>query len=281
MSTIIKSIRLILIFIVLTAITQVGGLIYLLYKPIGIAINKRFTGFKRYSRILIFIAMYLFITLVIIPPLAEIFGRVSLPLSNTKLKPATSFTWLANRHYVKPELLDLLEDVRSDLPSNISIVYLDANFPFIDGFPLIGHLSHNDGEKIDLAFIYSNSERDYLNDGKSFSGYGIVEAPKETELDQPNICADQGYWQYSLTTRFTLIETSKNYQFDNRANRLLLSKLASDSRTGKIFIEPHLRDRLKLNKFPKVRYHGCHSARHDDHIHLQLLSKRNSSKSNN
>lgn len=38
----------------------------------------------------------------------------------------------------------------------------------------------------------------------------------------------------------------------------------------KIFLEPHLKTRLKLSKYSKIRFHGCHSVRHDDHIHLQL-----------
>lgn len=270
MSIVIKSVRLILIFIILTAFTQVGGLIYLVYKPFGVAVSKRLTGKKKLLRLVMFIFVYLILSLTLVPILAKRFGRVPLPKTNPKLTPATSFTWLANRHYVKPELLDLLQETSDVLPENLSIVYLDANFPFLDGFPLIGHLSHNDGEKIDLAFVYSNSEGKYLNDGKSFSGYGIVELPKSAELDQPQVCADNGYWQYSLTTKFTFIEKSKDYQFDNNANKLLLARLASDKRVGKIFIEPHLRDRLRLNRFSKVRYHGCHAARHDDHIHLQL-----------
>lgn len=215
-------------------------------------------------------AIYLLTTMIIIPPIAKNFGRIPLPLSNPQLKPATNFTWIANRHYVKPELFDLLDEVSDELPSNISVVYLDACFPFIDGFPLIGHLSHDDGEKVDLAFVYANSKGDYLNDGKSFTGYGIVEPPSETELDQPAICENQGFWHYSITTKFTLIERSKEYRFDDAANRLLIRKLATDSRTGKLFIEPHLKDRLRLNKFSKVRFHGCHAARHDDHIHVQL-----------
>ena len=270
MKPITRTLRIILIFITLTATTQVGGVIYFLYKPIGIAISKKLNGLKRHIRILAFIVIYFAVTMTIIPPLAERFGRIPLPLTNPHLKPATHFTWLANRHYVKPELLELLYDVSSELPSDISMVYLDACFPFIDGFPLIGHLSHDDGEKVDLAFVYSNSSGDYLNDGKSFSGYGVVEGPAETEVDQPSICSDKGYWQYSITTQFTLIEKSKDYQFDNQANRVLLSKLATDSRTGKIFIEPHLRDRLRLNQFSRIRFHGCHAVRHDDHIHLQL-----------
>lgn len=259
-----------LVFALLTILTQVGGLVYLVYQPIGIVIKKRLGGPKKLLRIPIFMVFYLLINMVLIPPIAQYFGRVPLPLSNPRLKPATSFTWLANRHYVKPELLGLLKDVRNKLPSDISIVYLDACFPFIDGFPLIGHLSHDDGEKVDLAFIYTNAKGEYLNDGKSFSGYGIVEAPASNEIDQPSRCKQQGFWQYSITTVFTLFERSKDYQFDPVANRLLLHMLAEDSRTGKIFIEPHLKDRLMLQHLSKVRFHGCHAVRHDDHIHLQL-----------
>ena len=35
--------------------------------------------------------------------------------------------------------------------TNIEIHYLDANFPFINKFPLLPHLSHNDGKKIDIT----------------------------------------------------------------------------------------------------------------------------------
>ena len=38
----------------------------------------------------------------------------------------------------------------------------------------------------------------------------------------------------------------------------------------KIFIEPHLKTRWGLKNYQKIRYHGCHAVRHDDHIHVQL-----------
>ena len=270
MKPIVKYARAVAIVFVLTVFTQVGGLIYLIYKPIGVRIQRTFQGPKKYLRFAVFLCLYLIMAQWMTPVIARKLGRTPLPLSNDKLRPASTFIWLANRHYVKPELLDLLEDTSNDLPSNVSIVYLDANFPFIDGFPLFGHLSHNDGEKVDLAFIYSNADGIFLNGGKSLSGYGIAEGPQGKEVDQPTLCEERGHWQYSLPTRFTLMERYKNYHFDNKANRALLRKLASDQRIGKIFIEPHLRDRLNLNQYSKIRFHGCHAVRHDDHIHIQL-----------
>lgn len=164
----------------------------------------------------------------------------------------------------------LLLNTAERLPNNMSIVYLDACFPFIDGCPLPGHLSHNDGEKVDLAFVYTNASGEFLNEGKSFSGYGIVEAASENEVNQTEICEQQGYWQYSTMTKLTFYERFKDYRFDNAANRVLLTKLTAQPGTGKIFIEPHLEKRLGLENDPKIRFHGCHAARHDDHIHLQL-----------
>lgn len=245
---------------------------YLVYQPISLQIKTRFIGIRGLLlRVSAFLALYLVATLVLTPYLASKLGRVPLPrLEETRLKPANSFLWIANRNYVKPELKELLMQATGSLPQGVKIVYLDANFPFLDGFPMIGHLSHNDGEKIDLAFIYSNKSGDYLNRGKSFSGYGIVEEPISGEADQSEVCARQGFWQYSLSSDLTFYERHKDYKFDNDANKRLLVALATNAKTGKIFIEPHLESRLNLTAFSKVRFHGCHAARHDDHIHLQL-----------
>ena len=62
-----------------------------------------------------------------------------------------------NRHYVAPELKKVLFDLSAQMdreyPGTTTLI-LDANFPFISGFPLLPHLSHSDGQKVDLAFFY-------------------------------------------------------------------------------------------------------------------------------
>lgn len=234
-------------------------------------IVKQRTGWKKWSiQLSIFLLAYLSISQLIIPIIAGSTGRVPLPRFDSRLKPASTLTWIFNRNYVKPELKALLIKTSSELPINMSIVYLDACFPFIDGFPLPGHLSHNDGEKVDLAFVYTNASGEFLNKGKSFSGYGIVESAGKNEVSQAEICEKQGYWQYSIMTKLTAYERFKDFDFNNAANRILLTKLTAQPGTGKIFIEPHLEKRLRLENDPKIRFHGCHAARHDDHIHLQL-----------
>ncbi len=262
-----------LLFSLLTAITQTGGVIYLLY--LAVTRNQREVEWKGLigglKKVGAYLLLYLIFNLTLTPFLAKfVFNRVPMPIYHeTRIKPANAFIWLANRHYVSPALQNLLYESAQALPKDQAMVYLDANFPWIDGFPLVGHLSHDDGQKIDLAFVYTNPEGEYLNTGKSLSGYGIAESPHSDEVNQPALCDDQGHWQYSLTTRWAF-DRFPEYTFDRQANRRLLQALALNNKTGKIFIEPHLKTRLELQWFQKIRFHGCHAVRHDDHIHLQL-----------
>lgn len=260
-----------LIFISLTLLTQVGGLIYLFYKPIGLKIKKKFSSFQSIGlRFASFSVLYLLLSFTIIPILASQFDRVPMPVTEqNNIKSGTAITWLANRHYVDPELKQLLTETSIQMPNDIKLIYLDANFPFIDGFPLLPHLSHNDGDKIDLAFIYTNAEGQYLNNTKSLLGYGVVEEPTKNEFDQTAACIKQGHWKYAYLTKFISQENCSKYTFNLTANRKMLNKLAENNKTGKIFIEPHLKKRMKLTS-NKFRFHGCQAIRHDDHIHVQL-----------
>jgi hypothetical protein len=217
--------------------------------------------------------MYLFFTAILVPLLAPVFGRVSLPVftsANAPVKPVSLFTCLMNRHYVQEELGRILEEISLDLGKEVQIVYLDANFPFINGFPLLPHKSHDDGKKVDIAFIYTSLEGDILNKGKGFLGYGVIEYPKSNEFDQAAACHSKGYWQYSLLEKVAFQRSSPKYTFSNAHNRQLIRLLTTDNRVGKIFIEPHLKQRLGLGKYDKIRFHGCAAVRHDDHIHIQL-----------
>lgn len=107
------------------------------------------------------------------------------------------------------------------------------------------------------------------NDVPSFIGYGVCEEPEEGELNQPDVCAKKGFWQYSLLRDIVPQGGKDKFRFDNRRTRAMIDEFASYADVGKIFIEPHLRARLGLTS-SKVRFHGCQAVRHDDHIHVQL-----------
>jgi hypothetical protein len=154
--------------------------------------------------------------------------------------------------------------------SGTTVNYLDANFPFINKFPLIPHLSHNDGKKLDLSFCYSDTKTNKpTNECPSFIGYGICEEPQANEKNTADFCADKGYWQYSFMTKLVPQYNKQNFAFDTLKTRELVNFFAAQQSIGKIFIEPHLKSRLNLTS-NKIRFHGCQAVRHDDHIHLQL-----------
>ncbi len=133
----------IIIFGFLTFISQIGGITFLF----SLYLNKKWKSNIKVKPIITFLATYLIFTLIIVPIIAPIFGREK--IKNTdKIKPTNFMTVLLNRNYVKPKLNILLKKTEKELQNTeIEIHYLDANFPFIDDFPLLPHLSHNDGKK--------------------------------------------------------------------------------------------------------------------------------------
>ncbi len=223
----------------------------------------------------LFVSVYLLTSLLIVPPLAKYFGRTPLPYFHARLQPLNYASCLFNRHYVRVELYDLLMTTTDKLNAQYpetAIAYMDANFPFINGFPLFPHLSHNDGRKVDLAFLYRDkqSKKPLIRTAKSWIGYGGSEQPLTEKENMPEICAKGGYWQYGLLTQLTPSFFPATIELDVERTKHLLKLFAQHPQTGKIFIEPYLKQRWGLGVYGKIRFHGCQAVRHDDHIHLQL-----------
>jgi hypothetical protein len=251
----------------LTVITQIGGIIYL----ISIILIKRTAKKRRLKKFGIFVGLYLIATFLIVPNVAPIFGREKIAV--TELLKAKSFFYkLANRNYVRPKLNEFLNQIAIEFEkrnSGIKLVYLDANFPFIDKFPLLPHLSHNDGKKVDVSLIYEEPNGQLTNKKPSISGYGVYEEPTANEYDQNAVCKQSGNWQYDFPKYLTFGIINKDIEFSENGTRELANLILSQNSTGKLFIEPHLKKRLNLTS-GKVRFHGCQAVRHDDHIHFQL-----------
>lgn len=267
----------ILLLIILTVLTQIGGLVLILTIPLSRLIDDKIeTGLKkRILKPLAFIGLYILTTIAIVPLIAKPLGRVPMPIfSNEHVKPLNIMTCVLNRHYVRPELLMTVESVAIKINKKhpgIVIAYLDANFPYINKFPLLPHLSHNDGKKLDLAFLYvdNTTKKQINNDAPSFIGYGVYEKPLTGEINVPLDCANKGYWQYSFLQNLVPQWNKDEMTFDIARTKDLITLLAQANTISKIFIEPHIKTRMKLN-LDKVRFHGCQAVRHDDHIHVQL-----------
>ena len=273
---IIRIVWILFLFSVLTLLTQVGGVVYLLsllfHKYLnGWSTNKVFVNTIKCA---LFLVIYCVATFLVVPGIAKSFGRVPLPMTQRDhLRPLNIITCILNRHYVKMEMRKIAFDVANQMNEKYPgtcINYLDANFPFFDSFPLFPHLSHDDGKKLDLSFCYRNTNTDqFTNDCPSFIGYGICEEPLPREEDMPCSCSKQGFWQYTFMSKIIPQGNKKKFTFDESKTRSLIDLFIDKPSIEKIFIEPHLKTRLRLSS-NKVRFHGCQAVRHDDHIHVQI-----------
>ena len=176
-----KFIGFIFLIIFLTIFTQIGGVTLLISALILLFFRKK--KLKGWVKVAIYVIPYLLATLIVVPLFAPLFGRQALPIfKKNNVQPRTMFTCLLNRNYVKPELynvtLSVAEKMHQKYPET-TINYMDANFPFFDGFPLLPHLSHSDGKKLDVALYYNTKKGKETNITPSFIGYGIFEAPKK------------------------------------------------------------------------------------------------------
>lgn len=248
-------------------VTQIGGVVYVL----ALVLVKKNSRRKRLKRIGAFCMLYIVVTFLVIPYVAPIFGRERIQESEA-VKAHSWFYKLANRNYVRPELNKAITQIATQFEqqhAGIQLVYLDANFPFIDKFPLLPHLSHNDGKKIDVALVYKDPNGLLTNKKPSVSGYGVYEGPTNREYDQIDLCKKRGHWQYDFPKYLTFGRLHRHLQFSKHGTRQLANLIVRQKEIGKLFIEPHLKTRLGLTS-GKVRFHGCQAVRHDDHIHFQL-----------
>ncbi len=260
----------------LTVLTQIGGLVWLACLPVFCKFddNVKSIGKQLAGKAGIFLVVYLSCVFAMVPFVAPLFGRVPLPMAHPQLKPLTIITVLLNRHYVRQPLrevaLQTAGAMAAKFPGTITH-YLDAGFPFLKGFPLLPHLSHNDGQKLDLAFFYQETAtQEPVHTAPSPIGYGICEEPLPSEEDNAASCAKQGFWQYSILKQLMPQSNARLFRMDAQRTRAMLVILATHKKVGKLFIEPHLKHRMKLTAYSKIRFQGCQAVRHDDHIHVQL-----------
>ncbi len=192
-------------------------------------------------------------------------GRVALPCFGEPLRAQSMLYCVLNRSYVTAETAAVASDLATAMaqrfPGTITLT-LDGNFPFVTGFPLLPHLSHDDGEKLDLAFYYSDAEgRPLSGETRSPLGYWAFENPSDASCpaNSPTLRWNFAWAQGLFPDR----------PLDATRTAAAIRWLADDPRVTKIFVEPPLAQKLGVTG-PKVRFQGCRAARHDDHIHFQL-----------
>ena len=146
------------------------------------------------------------------------------------------------------------------------VTILEGSFPFFDGFPLPPHLSHHDGRKVDLAFFYREraTGQRRLEGSPSPIGYFHFQQPRPGDVVP---CAGRFTplrWDFAW-----LQPDEPAWILDEERTRAMILWLKERPEVARVFIEPHLAQRLGVSG-GKVRFQGCQAARHDDHLHVEI-----------
>ena len=256
-----------LIIAALTLLTQIGGVGYL----IGLMLTR---ARRWWIKLLGVSGGYAAVSIGALF-IAPLFGREPLPCLKWESRPlaARSVLYCAlNRHYVTPDLHDIARAMAADMARKYpgtQTLYLDAGFPFGEGFPMLPHLSHDDGEKLDFAYFYRDGAGYARGQTPSPLGYwGFM----EPHADDPATCPRQGWRSLRWDMRWFQRFVRDDLEIDAARTSAMLRWLSGpgvEQGIGKVLLEPHLRARFALPP-SVVRFQGCRAARHDDHVHVQL-----------
>jgi hypothetical protein len=266
-----------LILLLLTLTTQIGGLVFIVCWLVDhFAFPVALRGWRRAGvNVAFFVILYATTTVFLIPTWAALGGRVPLPChaeSDRPLAAGHPLYCVLNRHYVEPRLVTLLTELSRHIDRahpGTTTLFLDGNFPFLNGFPLLPHLSHHDGRKLDLAFYYQTPAGTYVPGRlRSPIGYWAFEQPQRDDVSP---CV-RSPW---LTLRWDMKALQglyPNLPLEPQRTRAALQWLVTEGERfalERVFIEPYLAARLGVSS-PRLGFQGCRAARHDDHIHIQI-----------
>lgn len=255
--------------VLLTVITQIDGAVLWIVMGVTGALSASLGWRRRRVTLLSFVVCYLLVSALVVPPLAGLGGRVALPCWSGTPSPVSWFYCLTNRHYGTPALVATVGAVAARVaashPGTI-IAYLDASHPFDWGVPLVPHFGHGSGREIDLGLFYAHHDGEERPLGGAWwLGYGAFR-PAERVSDA-DVCAGRdGPFRWNLRWLQGLFG---DLELDRRRTSTLVAALLRERRVERLFIEPGLASALGMQD-PRVRFAGCHAARHDDHVHVRI-----------
>lgn len=261
--------------VALSVVTQIGGIVYLL----ALLLRRLFfRGTRWHGSVLLGLFLVCYAVASFAVNLGAIPGsRDALPCWDDGKHPlvmASPLYCVLNRQYVSPDTYypveALAREMNERFPGTLTQL-LDAGFPFLDGFPLLPHLSHDDGRQLDLAFYYKGPAGTYRRGVlASPIGYWAFEAPRPGD---PRPCADSSgpltlRWDMAWFQPLLRDDVSLDEERTKAALQWLIAEHDSRGRLSKILLEPHLKARFGLAS-DVIRFQGCRAARHDDHIHIE------------
>lgn len=195
-------------------------------------------------------------------------GLVTLPCDHSEPLAPLRARYCQGRNFVTPEVRDVITDTARNLSAEHSgavIHYMDGSGPS-GTTPFPPHRSHGDGRQLDVALFFETLDGVSLPsppDTSSYGGWWPAEPPRPGE----RIACPQGRTGAADKPD---PPTDRAWRLDEDRTRALIRLLVDDPRVRRILIEPHLEERLGFWGHPKLRFAGCQSARHDDHLHIDF-----------
>lgn len=259
---IVRALLHLLLIAVLTVLTQIGGVVWLILWLLVRGAGRRVLAF----------ALVYPVTVTATTLIAPSFGREALPcFERDGLAPRSLIFCALNRHYVTPELRLLTEtlarDVAADYPGTVTR-YLDASFPFPVGLPLLPHIAHVDGKELDLAFFYDSS-RTVPGITPSPLGY---RGALEPHAQDPKDCRDPDRLPLRVGLGWLAPFERDDLVLDTERTSFMLRWLAEEAQKGGIeamLLDPDLRRRFALPP-DVVRFPGCRAVPDPDHVHIEV-----------
>jgi hypothetical protein len=251
--------------LILTLLTQIGGLAYIIAL---LAVPSRRRGeAKRWARPALIastaVTVYTIASIWVVPLVAAQFGRVPVRCGAT-----TTVACMLNRAHLRSTTISVVNELDRSMASRFPhshVTILEGSFPFFDGFPVPPHLSHDDGQEVDLAYFYRDvSGQPIARGSPSPVGYFYFEQPRPGDVMPCSAQFSPLRWGFGW-----LQPEKPRWVLDEQRTRAMILWLKARPEVTRIFIEPYLADRLGVSG-GKVRFQGCQAARHDDHLHVEV-----------
>lgn len=256
-----------ILFLFLTCITEVGGLLLWPFMAIPYYDHPKWKNFQTLFYALCF---YVLCSWLIIPTLASFANRTPLPCfskDGIPFQSQTKITCLLHRNYVEKDVYVKMMNVAKQMDrhyNRVDIRYLSAGLPF-GIIPVFPNLIQNKGRAISMSFLWTDSSRRMTKTAPSPVGYG-----SHSISDFSRTCSADEFLKIAgisipLRYQWLFLNWNSSIILDEKRSNTLLHYLGRHKDVAAIFLEPELH-RVLGKDVSSLYPNPCSWMLHDDHF---------------